>query len=571
MLTRARLLFLCVATASAAACGTVVENALDAGTSGGGDGATSAEPLEISTTELPDANREVPYEAQLEATGGTPPYSWSTEGLPEGLSGSSRGEITGTPAEVGSFEVSVAITDGANETATATLSLVVANDVVVLTDSLPAAHVFRPYEVDLEIAGGEPPYTIVQAGLPAGLRLDSAGARIERDPEAPVLTDTQSSTVTLTVTDAEGKNAVATLPLDIIAIDAIGVGDHHSCAIDAEHVTWCWGANNGGRLGIGEEAEGSFPLPHQVAGRHHLTEISGGGSHGCALDDDDLAWCWGANLHGALGIGEEGGNSTTPVQSNHEGPLVELRAGASHTCARDREGEVWCWGINDSGQLGRGEAGTSSGTPEPLAGGLAFEALAVSVMGNHTCALDGEGRAWCWGSNSFGQLGDTSGDDFSAEPVRVSGDTRFSSIATGSLHTCGLDLDDKAWCWGFNRGGEAGQGHDDDQIDRPAPVVDDHTFTAITAGGFHTCALDEDGRAWCWGSSAMIDSGDEARPAQVPGDHVFRAIAAGGSYTCGLDEAGVVWCWGLAEGGGLGDGEGNNSHQPTPVPVVPNL
>jgi alpha-tubulin suppressor-like RCC1 family protein len=101
---------------------------------------------------------------------------------------------------------------------------------------------------------------------------------------------------------------------------------------------------------------------------------------------------------------------TLPVQA------VVLAAGGAHTCALTAGGDAWCWGSDSNGQLGRGSIGGSSSTPAPVSGGLKF--IALSAGGAHTCGVTLDGSIYCWGANASGQLGDGSTTDRGA-PVRV--------------------------------------------------------------------------------------------------------------------------------------------------------
>jgi hypothetical protein len=166
-----------------AGCGSVSEISTDAGA--GGDG---GEPLFITSAALPSGNRELPYEAQLEARGGVPPYSWSADGLPSALAIDPDGAIAGTPSEAGGFEVSATVTDAAGVSARAELSLTIDNEPRIVTEELPTLHVLRTYEVPIVVLGGTPPYRFGASGLPPGLVIDEDGV-VANDGDAPAVND----------------------------------------------------------------------------------------------------------------------------------------------------------------------------------------------------------------------------------------------------------------------------------------------------------------------------------------------------------------------------------------------
>jgi serine/threonine protein kinase/alpha-tubulin suppressor-like RCC1 family protein len=192
----------------------------------------------------------------------------------------------------------------------------------------------------------------------------------------------------------------------------------------------------------------------------------------------------------------------------------------------------------------------------------------VAAGGLHSCMLNSDGRAYCWGGNNRGQLGAGSANSV-ATPLAVSGGVRFTTIATGLSHSCGITRDGGVWCWGENERGQLG---DRTTLERQSPthIADQRMFTTVAAGAAHTCALDSQGGAWCWGANAhgqlgLDGSSDIGAPTLVPGDHRFASISVGWNFSCGLDTGGRAFCWGENGNGQLGDGSTNDHHAPTPV------
>jgi len=236
--------------------------------------------------------------------------------------------------------------------------------------------------------------------------------------------------------------------------------------------------------------------------------ISLGSSHSCALNESGMAFCWGANSSGQLGNGTTTSSSAMPtaVVGGHE--FQQLAAGSLSTCGLGVSGAAYCWGSNNTGQLGDGTLSGSS-TPVAVAGGHIFVQLTVGE--NHACGIAIDGPTWCWGSNHFGQLGDGSSTVNTANfpggkphPVRVSGDRSFATISAGGYHTCALDYWGRAFCWGSNDKGQLGSEFSGTQGDhRSTPVRAGlfNMFVRISVGSSHSCALDHRGAAWCWGSN----------------------------------------------------------------------
>ena len=242
---------------------------------------------------------------------------------------------------------------------------------------------------------------------------------------------------------------------------------------------------------------------------------------------------------------------------------VSVAIGEAHACALDDQGTIFCWGNNGSGQLGIGSAEPSGLVPAPVAmpDGVRFTHVAVGSL--HTCALDEEGRAWCWGTNEAGQLGIYDVQvTFALEPMAVlmPVGARFSALFARNHTTCALDLFGKAWCWGLNSHGQLGIGTVDGFEGRPSAVIMPAAtdFASIAVGSFHVCALALDGQAFCWGLNSDSQLGDQTTllrevPSMVSTSRRFDFIAAGSSHTCAARTEGDVFCWGRNDFGQLGN------------------
>ncbi|MEJ2678566.1 MAG: Ig-like domain-containing protein [Gemmatimonadota bacterium] len=216
---------------------------------------------------------------------------------------------------------------------------------------------------------------------------------------------------------------------------------------------------------------------------------------------------------------------------------VDLSTSGGFTCVVDAAGEGWCWGDNTFGELGRG-GGAGSDVPEPVVGGHTVTRIATSPV--HACALDTNGAAWCWGRNWHGELGDGTTTQ-SSTPVAVASDSTFTALATGYGHTCALDANGYAWCWGLNWDGQLGTG---DTIQSHQPVRSGTgTYTSIAAANSYTCAIGTDGNVYCWGSYPGAPTPSPTPVAITSNGHLTR-ISAGAYTACAVDDAGDVWCWG---------------------------
>jgi len=257
-------------------------------------------------------------------------------------------------------------------------------------------------------------------------------------------------------------------------------------------------------------------------------------------------------------------------------PVSVLAAGDTHSCAITTAGETYCWGYNGSGQLGDNSTAKRL-TPVDIVG-LSGEVAAISGGGNHTCALTTTGGAKCWGNNDYGQLGDNSTTD-RLTPVDVCTDASCASplsgvaaISAGGYHTCALTTAGGVKCWGYNFFGQLGDNTATDSS-TPVDVVGlSSGVAAISSGGEHTCALTTGGGVICWGSNGNGQlgdnlTGDSRTPVNVVGlSSGVVAISTRFDHTCALTTTGGIKCWGFNYRGQLGDG--TNTDQPAPVDVV---
>ena len=277
---------------------------------------------------------------------------------------------------------------------------------------------------------------------------------------------------------------------------AVFAGADQACALNALGQALCWGLNNNGQLG--DNSTTSKSSPSQVSGSRVFTKIAPGSLHTCALDASGGAWCWGPNSM----LGDPGTNANSLVPHAVVGvpAFTQIAAGFSNTCAITAVGAAWCWGHATTGEAGLG-GDLSDGGPiaTPVVGGHAFTGIS-SQSGGHVCALTASGDVWCWGSNTYGQLGNGSTVS-SSTPVQVSTSLKFKAIAIGGNFSCGIVTDGSAWCWGINGSLGTGSGFGQpQQVPTPVAVLGNRTYTEISAGGSHTCARAADG-IWCWGTS----------------------------------------------------------------------
>jgi len=282
---------------------------------------------------------------------------------------------------------------------------------------------------------------------------------------------------------------------------ALTAGGSHTCGLDEVGVASCWGANDGGQLGDGSQSDEARPT--RVRTELRFSVLSAGANHTCGLAGRGVPFCWGANLNGQLGDGSRNDQSA-PRTVGGGVQFQTLVAGWNHTCGLSSSGNAFCWGLNNRGQLGDGSS------LDRLVPTLVRGSVETLVAGSaHTCGIS-EGAVLCWGMNSFGQVGDGSLED-RTQPTEVAGlPGTPTDIAAGAVHTCALVDGGRAFCWGQNLHGQLGDGSTENHA-RPVPVSGGLTFAELRAGGAQTCGITGSGDEYCWGQNLQGQLGDGTR------------------------------------------------------------
>jgi alpha-tubulin suppressor-like RCC1 family protein len=264
-------------------------------------------------------------------------------------------------------------------------------------------------------------------------------------------------------------------------------------------------------------------------------------------------------------IRSPGGPALTVTPTN---AFATFDGGSTHACGVTSGGQAWCWGRNSYGQLGDNSYVNSSVAVATLQFALSFSQIAAADA--HTCALTSSGAPYCWGHNADGRVGDSTAMNIRPTPVAVYGGHTFSSITAGEAHTCGLTSGGQAYCWGANNYGQLGNNSTSFRripvaVQQPVGV----TFSQITAGKWHTCGLTSGGQSYCWGYGAAGQLGygftfGDSIPAAVdqPVGVTFTKINTGYDHTCGLTSGGVAYCWGENGNAQLGDSTTTDRYTP---------
>jgi alpha-tubulin suppressor-like RCC1 family protein len=359
----------------------------------------------------------------------------------------------------------------------------------------------------------------------------------------------------------------------------VSMGRYFACGIRTSGRLYCWGDDDLGQLGNGA-ATGDQPAPVLVGGGwNDWRSVSAGEGFACGLRATRAIYCWGDNSRGQLGNGTTSPFAApTPVQGANN-YWTSVTAGAFHTCGRVRDGRLSCWGGNDRGQLGTGGSGADRPEPRPVAGARTDWA-AVEAGERQTCGRRTSGRLYCWGDNTYGQLGDGTTTSRPTPRLVVGGIADWRTVAVAANHTCALRASGRLYCWGSNARGQLGDGT---TTTRRAPrlVPGNAVWTSVATGGRIgssgpsftgvTCGRRNTGRLYCWGGNATSGLGDGTTterhvPTQVAGGATdWRTVTVGMYATCATTTGSRAYCWGYNGDGQLGTANFSGRSRPEEV------
>jgi len=420
---------------------------------------------------------------------------------------------------------------------------------------------------------------------------DPSGSPTSLDPSAPTTSDaaTDSDTSagestsgadTGTSCGAAGDPCCDTGPSCDAGLTCLGsacscvaqieAGERHSCAVLYSGEVQCWGANDRGQLGASiEPFESSPTLALAPIVGDPIREVRAV-RHTCVRSEQGNVRCFGANDSGQV-------DPLVPAPATPPTPAAwipsanRLGNGVSFSCAADGV-SMACWGANGSSQI----TGVDPG-PGPVFSGTG-PLSSLEIGGAFGCLIQSNTLS-CWGQNDRGQL--------AMDPVlapSLPGPTLMpiadvSAVALGRTHTCALTVAGSVACWGRGTEGQIGDGLGIDQI---VPVTitlppEASMPMAIEAGDQHTCVIDDAGALWCWGSNAsgqlMLEpdefgfDGYTLVPVAMDVGAVVVAVTGGVTHTCVLTDDAQVLCWGTNAEGQIGDGTTNYAFAPRPVAI----
>ncbi|MFN3199223.1 MAG: hypothetical protein ACE366_12550 [Bradymonadia bacterium] len=353
--------------------------------------------------------------------------------------------------------------------------------------------------------------------------------------------------------------------------ERVAVGRLFACVLDEEGGVHCWGNNQRGQLG-----DDSWPSPLSedeampIEGGRTYIDLAAGENHGCGVTDQGDVYCWGINSSGQTGQFRDDsfdpapGPGTIPARVELPEPAVQVSAGRWSTCALLADEALWCWGAFPARAASAPRQVVQdrvSDIDSYLASDVDHQYLAVA---GSTLLVYGDDRRWHEGrwptevtqvdASASGWLCTSSPEEQlwcgrltgSQDDIIAYGDRRqFAAVSVGEGHACGLQADGRAFCWGGNESGQLGDGTREAR-ERVAPVLEAPAFTALKLWRNYTVAQTAAGETWLWGG--LPENGVDPtrpRPSHLLTTVDLSTVSRGWGFTCGVRLTdGEAICWG---------------------------
>ncbi|MCX8672706.1 InlB B-repeat-containing protein [Bifidobacterium sp. B4079] len=404
-------------------------------------------------------------------------------------------------------------------------------------------------------------------------------------------TDSQRWTISPTQGPAAGGAKTTLTPPKPrgIRFSQISLNDFHSAAIRSDGSLYAWGNNSSGQLGDGTTNNQKRPIlvdkPAGTPNGFTWKQIILGSYYSAAFGSDGNLYTWGDNSNGTLGDGTTTDRPTPIKVGKPQGAPAgftwkQVSLGAWHSAAIGSDGNLYTWGRNSNGQLGRGTNVVSAHRPgivgKPQGAPAGFTWKQASLGWFHSAAIGSDGNLYTWGRNDSGQLGDGTTTDRN-KPAKINGFT-WKQISLNNNFSAGISSDGSLYTWGGNSTGQLGDGTTTNRntptlVSKPKGTSEGFTWKQISLGGAHSAAIGSDGQLYTWGGNSNGQLGDGTttnrntptlirKPADAPDGFIWKQISLGETHSAALGSDSNLYAWGHNNTGQLGDGTTTNRNTP---------
>ena len=360
-----------------------------------------------------------------------------------------------------------------------------------------------------------------------------------------------------------------------IRLASIDTGGSTSLGIGSDGQLYAWGDNTNGQLGDGTTSQHTTPVtisrPGGAGDGFAWVQAAAGRTHSAAVGSDGNLYAWGDNTQGQLGDGTTS-QRTRPVKAARPDGTdtgftwIRAAAGDGYTMALGSDDNLYAWGSLPGGL---GDTGRTASSSRPLPVRIpdgtppAFRYEQIIAGDTHAAAIGSDGQLYTWGANTHGQLGhDDTGTPAAAATADPQQPAGYVQASAGGDHTLAIDRQGRLWAWG-----RLADGTDTTTPTRiqPAGTADTYRFTHTSTGRNHSVATGQDHRTWAWGDNTSgqlgHNTGTPGTPTVITGLNT-TITASGGDTTIAIDTNGDTQAWGDNTNGQTGHGDTN----PTPTP-----
>lgn len=347
---------------------------------------------------------------------------------------------------------------------------------------------------------------------------------------------------------------------------SVAEGRCHACALTTDGTAYCWG-NSNNKCTIGPTTSNTYGSPTKIDTTQKFSSLYAEEMSTCGISSiDGKIYCWGSDGYGSLG-NYGSANTFIPTSVASTQTFIKGEQEYYNALALGTNGLLYSWGYNSNGQLGDGTT-TSRNVPT-----LVRDSAGVSVRkyidlargDSSSCAIDINNIAYCWGNNSWGQLGTNNTTKY-LYPTTVKNSTgldnplRFINIQMGGSHTCAIDLINDVYCWGTASNSALGNGISTGNFLYPVLINGGKKFTKLSLGLYTSCGIEKTtNNLYCWGSNGSGQYGNgSTTTSNVPvlsgNGLTFSDINLNQNTTCGITTDSKLYCWGDNTRGQIGDG-----------------